>query len=93
MIKTILTIALLTLGTNAGDFTQCKDYIKGVSGIDPGLLLDDDGKAYLYFGGGQELFVAPLKDNMKEIAAEPIKVEGLPAGYKEGSFPFKYNNF
>lgn len=72
-----------------GPFKWEKNYIQGVSGIDPGLLLDDDGSAYLYFGGGQELYVTPLKDNMKEIAAEPIKIEGLPAGYKEGSFAFK----
>jgi hypothetical protein len=74
-----------------GPFKWEKNYIKGVSGIDPGLLLDDDNKAYLFFGGGHELYVAPLKENMKEIAAEPIKVTGLPAGYKEGSFPFKYD--
>lgn len=35
------------------------------------------------------MFVAPLQDNMIEVAAKPIKVEGLPAGYKEGSFPIK----
>ncbi|WP_111708169.1 family 43 glycosylhydrolase [Lutibacter citreus] len=72
-----------------GPFKWEKNYIKGVSGIDPGLFIDDNEKGYLYFGGGKELFVAPLKENMKEIAADPIKVEGLPAGYKEGSFAFK----
>ncbi|WP_297086576.1 family 43 glycosylhydrolase [uncultured Draconibacterium sp.] len=72
-----------------GPFEWEEDYIKGVSGIDPGLFIDDDGKAYLFFGGGKELFVAPLKDNMKEIAAEPKLVEHLPAGYKEASFMFK----
>lgn len=72
-----------------GPFKWEKSYIKGVSGIDPGLLLDDDNKAYLFFGGGHELYVAPLKDNMKEVDAKPILVEGLPSGYKEGSFPFK----
>lgn len=74
-----------------GPFKWEKNYIAEVSGIDPGLLLDDDNKAYLYYGGGQDLFVAPLKDNMIEVAAKPIKVEGLPAGYKEGSFPIKIN--
>lgn len=82
-------IGVGTSKSPTGPFKWEKSYIKDVSGIDPGLLLDDDGKAYLYFGGGKELFVAPLKDNMKEVAAKPIKVEGLPAGYKEGSFPFK----
>lgn len=74
-----------------GPFTWETNYIEGVSGIDPGLLVDDDNRAYLYFGGGHELFVAPLKGNMKEIAANPIKVEHLPAGYKEAAFPFKHN--
>ena len=72
-----------------GPFAWEEDYIKGVSGIDPGLFIDDDGKAYLYYGGGKDLFVAPLKDNMIEIAAEPVKVQSLPEGYKEGSFLFK----
>lgn len=72
-----------------GPFKWEKNYIKGLSGIDPGLFVDDDGKAYLYSGGGQDLYVAPLKSNMKEIAADPIKIEGLPGGYKEGSFAFK----
>ncbi len=72
-----------------GPFKWNKSFIEGVSGIDPGLLLDDDNQAYLFFGGGQELFVAPLSDDMSKIIKSPIKVEGLPYGYKEGSFPFK----
>jgi len=72
-----------------GPFKWEKSYIEGVSGIDPGLFIDNDETAYLYFGGGKELFVSPLKENMKEIAKEPIKIEGLPEGYKEGSFMFK----
>ncbi|OEK07972.1 hypothetical protein A8C32_16045 [Flavivirga aquatica] len=72
-----------------GPFKWEKNYIKGISGIDPGLFIDDDNKTYLYFGGGQDLFVSQLKDNMKEIASKPIKIQGLPSGYKEGSFTFK----
>ncbi|MEM9338563.1 MAG: family 43 glycosylhydrolase [Bacteroidota bacterium] len=82
-------IGVGTSKSPTGPFMWEKNFIEGVSGIDPGLFLDEDGKAYLYFGGGKELFVAPLKENMKEIAAEPQKIEGLPAGYKEGSFTFK----
>lgn len=73
-----------------GPFKWEKNYIEGVSGIDPGLFVDDD-QAYLFFGGGKELFVAPLKNNMKEIAAPPTTVTALPSGYKEGSFVFKRN--
>ena len=72
-----------------GPFKWEKNYIEGVNGIDPGLMIDDKGDAYLFFGGGQELFGAPLEKNMKEIAAPAIKIEGLPHGYKEGSFPFQ----
>lgn len=72
-----------------GPFTWEKTYIKGVSGIDPGLLVDDDNKGYLFFGGGHELYGAPLSDDMKSITAEAIKIQDLPEGYKEGSFPFK----
>lgn len=72
-----------------GPFTWEKNYIEGVSGIDPGLFIDENKQAYLYYGGGETLYVAPLKDNMKEIAADPIVVENLPAGYKEGPFAFK----
>lgn len=72
-----------------GPFKWEENYIEGVSGIDPALFIDDNNTPYLYFGGGEELFVVKLKDNMKEIAEEPIKIEGLPEGYKEGSFMFK----
>ncbi len=73
-----------------GPFKWEESFIEGVSGIDPGLLLDDaDNQAYLFFGGGQTLYVAPLSDDMRKITADPIVVEGLPKGYKEGAFPFK----
>ena len=74
-----------------GPFKWEKTPLAGVNGIDPGLLLDDDNKAYLYWGGGARLYVAGLKDNMKEILGDPIEIQGLPGGYKEGSFPFKRN--
>ncbi|MFI3319450.1 MAG: family 43 glycosylhydrolase [Rikenellaceae bacterium] len=73
-----------------GPYKWEKNPIEGVVGIDPGLLLDDaDNQAYLFFGGGHELKVAPLSDDMRSIKQDPIVVSGLPAGYKEGAFPFK----
>ncbi|KAK7731081.1 hypothetical protein SLS53_008799 [Cytospora paraplurivora] len=44
------------IGVAAGDrpegpFTPESDYIPGTYSIDPAVLVDDDGEAYLYFGG------------------------------------------
>ncbi len=74
-----------------GPFKWEKNYIEDVSGIDPGVLIDtdDNDKSYLFFGGGHQLYVAPLADDMLSITQKPIIVEGLPAGYKEGAFPLK----
>ncbi len=85
-------IGVGTSKSPTGPFKWEKDYIKGVSGIDPGLLIDDDGKAYMYVASGKTLQVVRLKDNMKEIDGEVIQIEGLPKGYMEGPFPFKYND-
>ena len=57
-------------------------------GIDPCVLVDDDGQSYLYWSG-MGLRGARLKDNMKEIDGEPMLMEGLPDGFKEGPFAFK----
>ena len=35
----------------AGPFVAEPDYIPGSFSIDPAVLIDDDGKAYMYFGG------------------------------------------
>lgn len=79
-----------------GPFTWEKDYIKDVQGIDPNPFIDDDGKAYLYYGGGKgtgALKVAELKSNMKEIKGTPKSIKGIPEdGYREASFMFKKND-
>lgn len=72
-----------------GPFKWEKNYIKGIQGIDPGLFVDDDNQAYLYYGGGQKLYGVKLSDDMKSIEGEPVEISGLPFGYKEGSFLFK----
>ncbi len=76
-----------------GPFKPQSNYIKGVRGIDPNVLVDDDGQSYLYYGGGTgigALKVAKLKDNMTEIEGSPKNIEGIPAaGYREASFMFK----
>lgn len=73
-----------------GPFMALPRPIKGVMGIDPCVLLDDDGNSYLYWSG-MGISVAKLKDNMMELESEPKRIEGLPEGFKEGPFAFKRN--
>ncbi len=72
-----------------GPFEWQPSFIEDVMGIDPGLLLDDDNQAYLFFGSNDDIQVAPLSKDMTKVAQKPIFVEGLPTGFKEGFFPFK----
>ena len=65
--------------------------INGVYGIDPNPFIDRDGQAYLYWAAAQQLFMARLKDNMKELASEPQAVRELPPKFKEGPFLFERN--
>ncbi|MBI9057112.1 MAG: family 43 glycosylhydrolase [Labilibaculum sp.] len=74
-----------------GPYTLEDDYMKGLDGIDPNVFIDTDGQAYLYWGGGEKLYGAKLKANMKELASEPVVINDLPSRYKEGSFVFERN--
>ena len=58
--------------------------------IDPCVFIDDDGKAYLYFGGAGKCRAVPLKDNMLEIAEPVREMEGLE-DFHEGTWVHKYN--
>ncbi|MDR0895898.1 MAG: family 43 glycosylhydrolase [Prevotellaceae bacterium] len=71
-----------------GPFMPQMRSIKGVNGIDPCVLIDTDGQSYIYWAGGG-MSVAKLKDNMTELASEPVQISGLPDGFKEGPFVFK----
>lgn len=74
----------------AGPFTAMQSYLPGVKGIDPGLFVDDNGAAYLYFAGGGTLQVARLRDDMMALTSPVQNVIHLPSeGYKEGPFLFK----
>ena len=67
--------------------------IEGVWGIDPAVLIDDDGQAYLYWGQLTWGKVAKLKDNMVEIeqdtVTQPLTVEEHE--FHEGSSVKKIN--
>jgi len=74
-----------------GPYIPQAEPIKGVNGIDPNVLIDKDGQAYLYWSMGN-LFVAKLKENMLELDSEPLAIPDLPQkGLKEGPFAFERN--
>ena len=74
-----------------GPFVPEAEPIEGVMGIDPCVLVDDDGMSYIYWSG-MGLTGCRLKDNMLELDGEPVRLdETLPDGFKEGPFAFKYN--
>ncbi|RRD92980.1 carbohydrate-binding protein [Bacteroides heparinolyticus] len=71
-----------------GPFIPQMRAIEGVRGIDPCVLTDKDGQSYIYWAGGG-MWMAKLKDNMLELASEPVQVQKLPDGFKEGPFVFE----
>ena len=74
-----------------GPYVPQENAIDGIFGIDPNVLIDKDGQAYLYYSMGN-IYVAKLKDNMTELASEPVAIANLPEkGLKEGPFVFERN--
>lgn len=47
----IFRIGVATSKNPAGPFTPEPDYIPGSFSIDPAVLVDDDGRSYIYYGG------------------------------------------
>jgi hypothetical protein len=82
------SIGVATAKNPEGPFTCEPQPIKGVMGIDPCVLIDDDGRSYLYWSG-MGIRGTRLKANMKELDDEPQVMEGLPDGFKEGPFVFR----
>lgn len=74
-----------------GPYVAQPEPISGVNGIDPNVLIDKDGQAYLYWSG-RNIFVAKLKENMLELDSEPMIIPNLPdKGLKEGPWVFERN--
>lgn len=79
----------VAIGQNPeGPFMPMRTPIEGISGIDPCVLIDDDGSSYIYWSG-MGMKGAKLNDDMVSLASEPVNIEGLPEGFKEGPFVFK----
>ena len=75
-------IGVATADRPEGPFRLEPEPIKGVSGIDPCVLVDDDGQAYIYWSG-MGIRGGKLKDNMLELDGElkemkMPKREGMP---------------
>lgn len=72
-----------------GPFIPQSKPILGVNGIDPNVFIDKDGQAYLYWSQGN-IYAAKLKENMTELASEPVILQELPMkGLKEGPYLFE----
>ena len=81
-------VGVATADSPEGPFTCEPEPIKGIMGIDPCVLVDDDGQSYIYWSG-MGIRGARLAGNMKELDGEAQVMEGLPEGFKEGPFAFK----
>ena len=67
-------IGVATADHPRGPFTLEPEPIKGVSGIDPCVLVDSDGSAYIYWSG-MGIRGGKLKDNMLELDGELQEVK------------------
>lgn len=63
-------IGVATSDTPVGPWKVLDKPVTGAGGIDPCVLIDDDGTSYLFTGGGG-ISVAKLKDNMVEVETPP----------------------
>ncbi len=63
------------------------DYHHGAQPIDAHAFMDDDGSAYLYWGGWRHAVVAQIAPDMVSLAGEVVEI--TPEGYVEGPFMLK----
>ncbi|MCL6589270.1 MAG: family 43 glycosylhydrolase [Firmicutes bacterium] len=63
--------------------------------IDPGVFVDDDGQAYLYWGGYWAVRAVKLNDDMISFSGTPVQPSGIPTSgttrYWEAPTLRKYN--
>jgi len=77
-------IGVATADRPEGPFTLEAEPIKGVSGIDPTVLVDDDGSAYIYWSG-MGIRGCKLKANMKELDGELQTITLPPPANQQAS--------
>jgi len=88
-------IGIATSDFPASNFTILPQTLGGMptgqgNEYDPCVFIDDDGKAYFYYGGGGKCYGAKLKDNMIEIDGTIQEMQGLN-NFHEGTWVHKYN--
>ncbi|MEV4637532.1 glycoside hydrolase family 43 protein [Actinoplanes sp. NPDC049548] len=69
-------------------------FVNGAQPIDQDVFIDDDGQAYLYYGGWRHANVAKLNSDMTSLGRFPdgsTFKEITPANYTEGPQVFKRN--
>jgi hypothetical protein len=85
------TIGVAIADKPEGPFVPQPTPIIKVRGIDPNVFIDKDGQAYLYWSQGN-IYGAKLKENMVELASDPVVLGELPTkGLKEGPYLFERN--
>jgi len=85
------TVGVAISGNPDGPFIPQPEPIKKILGIDPNILIDKDGQAYIFWSQGR-IFAAKLKHDMLELESEPRVVGELPGkGLIEGPFVFERN--
>jgi len=85
------TVGVAIADKPEGPFVPLPVPILNVRGIDPNVFIDKDGQAYLFWSQGN-IYGAKLKENMVELASEPVVLGELPnKGLKEGPYLFERN--
>lgn len=85
------TVGVAIADKPEGPFVPQPAPIMNVRGIDPNVFIDRNGQAYLYWSQGN-IYGAKLKENMVELASDPVVLGELPnKGLKEGPYVFERN--
>lgn len=85
-------VGVATSDRPEGPFKDSGHYIEGTDNIDPTCFVDDDGQAYLIWGGdGKGPKIARLKENMMELAETPRIIDYGSDNFGEGPYMHKRN--
>lgn len=83
-------VGVATSKNPASDFID-QGYIEGLGGfamIDPCVFVDEDGRSYMYYGGGARCHGGELNDDMVSLKDGMVEMEGLE-DFHEATWVFK----